>query len=72
MSEIRVKSCPLLGCSYSMEQSIIRGNPPIMLASLIPCVGEKCINFAWDGDDGYCRYFQKFTNHDRRKEGESE
>ena len=43
-----------------------------MLASLIPCVGEKCINFAWDGDDGYCRYFQKFTNHDRRKEGESE
>lgn len=71
MSDIRVKACPLLGCSYSMEQSVLRGNPPIISARLIPCVGEECINFAWDGDDGYCRYFQKYTNHDRRK-GESE
>lgn len=43
-----------------------------MVASLIPCVGEKCINFIWDCDDGFCRYFEKYTNHDRRKSGEAE
>lgn len=70
MSDIKVKCCPLLGCSYSVEQSVLRGNPPIVSASLIPCVGEKCINFAWDNKDGYCRYFQKYTNHDKRKGGD--
>jgi len=70
MSEIRVKCCPLLGCKYSLEQSMIRGNPQILVASLIRCVGEDCINFAWDCDDGYCGYFQRYTKH--QKEGEAE
>lgn len=46
MSDIRVKACPILGCSYS---------------------GEGCINFTWDGSEGYCCYFQKYTNHEKQK-----
>ena len=70
MSDIKIKACPLLGCSYSLEQSLLRGNPPIMVSHLNPCVGDKCINFIWEGDDGYCRYFERYTNHDKRREGE--
>lgn len=62
MSEIRIKCCPLLGCSNSC--------PPIISANLYPCAGEECINFRWDGNEGYCRFFEKYTNHE--KEGENE
>lgn len=57
MSDIKVKACPLLGCSYSYEQSALRGKPPRLISRLIPCVGEECINFTLDGSEGYCRYF---------------
>lgn len=72
MTEVKIKACPLLGCSYATSPSVLRGYPPIISAHLIPCVGEDCINFRWDCDDGYCRYFEKYTNHDRRKSGEAE
>ena len=68
MSEI--KACPLLGCSFSMQPALLRGYPPIISAHLNPCVGDKCINFVWDVNEGYCRCFEKYTGHE--KEGKHE
>lgn len=67
-----IKACPLLGVHIVKATIAEKVSGMCDVNETFECMGEDCINFAWDGDDGYCRYFQRYTNHDRRKSGEAE
>lgn len=72
MEIITIKSCPLLGVHIVEANVIEKASGMCDVSETFECMGEDCINFAWDDEDGYCRYFQRYTNHDRRKKGKAE